>query len=89
MAQCIRYLVSGRVQGVFFRASARKQALILGLTGWVHNLPDGRVEVLACGEQTKQDALHNWLKVGPPHAAVEDVQAFSTPSESLNNFTIV
>lgn len=89
MAQCTRYLVSGRVQGVFFRGSARKQALALGLTGWVRNLPDGRVEVLACGEQAKQDILHDWLKVGPPHAAVENVQSFPIPFESLNNFTIV
>lgn len=74
MSECIRYVVSGRVQGVFFRASARQEAQRLGLTGWVRNLPDGRVEVLACGEQASLDQFREWLREGPPDAHVESVE---------------
>jgi acylphosphatase len=70
---CARFLVGGRVQGVFFRASAREQALALGLSGHAENLDDGRVEVLACGEPDALDALERWLHHGPPLARVDAV----------------
>ena len=69
-----RFLVSGKVQGVFFRASTREQALKLGLRGYAKNLPDGRVEVLAEGEASALGALERWLHVGPPMARVETVE---------------
>jgi acylphosphatase len=69
-----RFLVSGKVQGVFFRASTRVQALKLGLRGHAKNLPDGRVEVLAEGDASALDALERWLHVGPPMAKVETVE---------------
>lgn len=75
MKVCTRYRVSGRVQGVFFRASAREQALARGLTGWARNLPDGSVEVVACGEEAGLKALHGWLRTGPPRALVTEVRA--------------
>lgn len=65
--------VSGRVQGVFFRDNTRRRAVELGLTGWVRNLYDGRVEVVAEGEKPKVEALIAWLKVGPPLARVENM----------------
>ncbi len=65
-----RYLVEGRVQGVFFRASTQAEAVRLGLLGWVRNLPDGRVEVLASGTSPAQEALATWLAIGPPLAKV-------------------
>ena len=68
---CKRCLVSGRVQGVFFRASTRTQAQQLDVTGYARNLPDGRVEVVACGSAENVDALCNWLQQGPPRAQVE------------------
>ncbi len=68
-----RFLVSGRVQGVFFRASTRRRALELGLRGTVVNLADGRVEVLASGDAQALDALEAWLHEGPPAARVERV----------------
>jgi acylphosphatase len=71
---CRRFLVSGHVQGVFFRASTRQQALALGLTGHARNLPDGRVEVLACGDAAALQSLQVWLGTGPAHAVVSDVQ---------------
>ena len=73
MASCIHCHVSGRVQGVFFRASTQAEAQRLGLTGWVRNLPDGRVEVFACGESANLNALRNWLQHGPSHAEVDRV----------------
>ena len=68
-----RFLISGRVQGVFFRASTREQALALGLRGVARNLADGRVEVIACGDQAAVALLERWLHEGPPAARVEQV----------------
>jgi acylphosphatase len=68
-----RFIVSGRVQGVFYRASTREQALPLDITGYAKNLPDGRVEVLASGTSDALDTLERWLHKGPPAAWVEAV----------------
>jgi acylphosphatase len=65
--------VSGRVQGVFYRASTRQRAEELGCRGYARNLPDGRVEVLAVGEPAAVHALIEWLRQGPPAAHVTDV----------------
>lgn len=67
------YKVSGRAQGVFFRASTRDKALQLGLSGWVRNMPNGGVELLACGEESSLTELENWLWQGPRHARVSGV----------------
>lgn len=67
------FLVSGVVQGVFFRASTREQARRLGLRGRAINLPDGRVEVLAAGDAEALEQLALWLQHGPPHATVDAV----------------
>lgn len=69
-----RFVVSGQVQGVFFRASTREQAMKLGLRGYAKNLADGRVEVLAAGDAAALDALAAWLREGPPMAHVEDLE---------------
>lgn len=71
---CVRCIVSGKVQGVWFRASTQRQAQSLGLCGHAINLPDGRVEVLACGETRALSELEAWLWQGPPNAQVTDVQ---------------
>lgn len=68
-----RFLVSGRVQGVAFRAYTRQQALALGLRGHAVNLRDGRVEVFAAGEAGAIDRLGEWLRQGSPLARVDDV----------------
>lgn len=68
-----RFLVSGKVQGVFFRASTRERALDLGLSRRATNLPDGRVEVVAAGDAAALDLLEAWLRLGPPAARVESV----------------
>jgi len=74
MQVCKRCLVSGRVQGVFYRASTAERASAWGVTGYARNLPDGRVEVLACGEEAAVGALCEWLRQGPPAAKVAAVE---------------
>lgn len=80
---CLRCLVSGRVQGVFFRESTRREAESLGVTGSAANLPDGRVEVVACGEEPAVRALVDWLREGPRLAEVDDVQVEETRLETM------
>lgn len=75
MSACRRWLVSGRVQGVFFRAATRRRAVELGLSGTARNLTDGRVEVIACGADAALDDLAAWLHEGPPAAEVAAVRA--------------
>lgn len=82
-----RFLVSGRVQGVFYRASTREQALRLGLRGYAANLDDGRVEVLAAGEADAVESLAAWLRQGPPAAAVTGVErSAADPGEAADGF---
>lgn len=89
MSDCMHCLVSGRVQGVFFRASTRKEARRLGIDGWVRNLPDGRVEVLACGPGDALEALRAWLNQGPPGARVDHVRIeFREADEPLSGFNV-
>lgn len=85
---CRRYLVRGRVQGVFFRASTRDQARRLGLTGWARNLPSGEVEVVACGAPERLAALEAWLWQGPPAARVSAVEAGDWAGPAPAQFTI-
>lgn len=75
----IRVIISGRVQGVFFRAYTQETALALKLKGWVRNLPDGRVEAVFEGEDTNVQAMLEWCKKGPPHAIVKKVDAAEEP----------
>lgn len=70
---CIHCYISGKVQGVWFRASTEAEAKRLGITGWVRNLTDGRVEVMACGEKEAILELHAWLQHGPKLANVSGV----------------
>ena len=74
---CRRFLVSGRVQGVFYRDSTRRQAQAIGVTGWVRNLYDGRVEVLACGDGRKLETFKNWLEIGPEYAKVTNIEVIT------------
>ena len=77
----VRLLISGRVQGVFFRAHTRDEGRRLGLKGWVRNLPDGRVEVLAKGTPDKLTALESFCRKGPPYARVRDVEVVEENAE--------
>ncbi|WP_372391612.1 acylphosphatase [Xanthomonas sp. NCPPB 3582] len=71
--QAARFVVSGVVQGVWYRASTRKQARALGLRGHARNQADGSVEVVAAGDPAALDALERWLWQGPPAASVATV----------------
>ena len=82
------YLINGRVQGVYYRASTVKQAKALGITGWVRNLPDGRVEVFACGNAEQLSQLQTWLWQGPPAAKVEAVDCKKVPWQELKDFIV-
>jgi acylphosphatase len=85
---CLRCLVSGRVQGVGFRYATAEKALNLGVKGYVRNLPDRRVEVLACGEERAVSALRNWLWQGPQLARVSDVHCEKLPHQDVQDFRI-
>jgi len=73
MPSARRFIIKGRVQGVFFRDSTRRVAESLGLTGHAINLDDGNVEVLACGDAEAIESLLEWLQEGPPLASVATV----------------
>ncbi|MFQ5644492.1 MAG: acylphosphatase [Thiogranum sp.] len=87
MQICVRCIVSGRVQGVFFRASTEREARRLGITGYARNLPDGSVEVLACGAAAAVEQLKQWLWKGPPAARVEDVSCEPLEVPAPRSFT--
>jgi acylphosphatase len=82
-------VVKGRVQGVFFRASAQQEGLQLGLTGEVRNLPDGNVEAIVEGEKSAVDDFVAWCRRGPPSAEVEEVQVkLRPPRNEFRTFTV-
>lgn len=82
-------VISGKVQGVWFRASLRTEAQALGLTGWVQNLRDGRVEALAQGPRERLLDLVDWCQDGPELAYVTDVQVtWRAELEALNGFEV-
>lgn len=85
---CRRFLVSGEVQGVFFRASTRDVARRLGLGGYAANLPDGRVEVLACGTGDALERLREWLYLGPPQAEVTGVEEETAADPQIPGFEV-
>jgi acylphosphatase len=84
----VRFIVTGRVQSVFYRASTREQALRLGLAGHAKNRSDGSVEVVACGAVDALEALERWLRQGPPEARVETVSREDLPEQDLRGFHI-
>jgi acylphosphatase len=71
--------ISGRVQGVFFRAETQSTAINLNLTGWVHNIADGRVEAVFEGDDDNIDKMLAWCHIGPPAARVEEVLTEEQP----------
>ena len=78
-----RFRITGRVQGVYFRHSARVEAERLALKGYARNLPDGSVEVLAQGAAAAVAELHRWLHRGPRSACVEAVHELEPGAESI------
>ena len=85
---CRRFRVTGRVQGVFFRVSTRDVAVPLQITGHAVNLPNGSVEVLACGEPAAVAELERWLHDGPPTASVTGVEWSDVDCEVSERFAV-
>lgn len=83
-----RFFVRGRVQGVWFRASTRDVATRLGLSGHARNLADGRVDVLAIGDDEAIEALAAWLHHGPPGARVVGVVREAAAMETVVGFEV-
>ncbi len=71
---CRQFIISGRVQGVFFRDSTRAEASLRDVTGSAKNLPDGTVQVSVCGADSSLSDMITWLKVGPTMARVDSVE---------------
>lgn len=85
---CCLANVSGKVQGVYFRATCQQKAIDLQLSGYAKNLADGDVQVLMCGEETNVKAMLEWLSIGPSQAEVANVQSQEVEYQSLNHFSI-
>jgi acylphosphatase len=83
-----RVLISGRVQGVAYRDACRKMAEQHGVTGWVRNLPDGRVEAVFEGKPDEVRHLVDWSRQGPPFAEVADVDVAAEEPEGMSEFQI-
>jgi acylphosphatase len=80
---CRKCLVGGRVQGVFYRATAARRAQDLGVSGYARNLADGRVEVLACGEEAAVLAFVKWLWIGSSASRVTAVEVTETAVDAV------
>jgi acylphosphatase len=84
----VRALVSGRVQGVWFRETCRREADRLGVAGWVRNTADGSVEIEAEGERTAVEALLGWAGRGPERADVTDLTVADLPPRGETGFVV-
>ena len=80
MKKAVHILISGRVQGVFYRYTAQRVASRLDLSGWIKNLSNGKVEAVVVGTPSAVDTFIAWCQEGPPGAHVADVEATSLPS---------
>jgi acylphosphatase len=88
MKEAVHVLVSGIVQGVFYRSWTEQTARQLGLCGWVRNLPDGRVEALFEGEKSKVEKMVELCRKGPPHAKVDKVEARKERASGFAGFQV-
>lgn len=86
---CLRCIITGRVQGVGYRANAQQQAIQLGIAGWIRNLPDGRVEALIYGEIPAIQTMQQWLSSGPLLARVNSIEVEEADYEGDGRFDII
>ncbi len=84
----VRVVVSGRVQGVFFRSACERVASGLGVKGWVRNRPDRTVELVAEGQRSAVDDLVTWCHTGPPRARVDRVEVTDEPPTGERGFRV-
>ncbi len=83
-----KFIVSGQVQGVWYRVCTRERAQQLNLTGWACNRDDGTVEVLACGDAERIEELERWLWTGSPQSTVSNVESRPGSDQPPDDFTI-
>lgn len=89
MAEIARHVrLTGQVQGVFFRAWAKEQAQSLGVSGWIRNCPDGRVEAHVEGEEQAVEQLIDKMRSGPPSAQVEDLRVWEVETFDYDDFEV-
>ena len=89
MAEIARHVrLTGRVQGVFFRAWAQERARALGVTGWVRNCPDGRVEAHVEGDEQAVEQIIEKMRSGPPSAQVEDLRVWEIEAFDYDDFEV-
>jgi acylphosphatase len=84
MKESVYVVISGEVQGVWFRASTKKKADELGITGWVRNTPDGKVEAVFEGDENQLNIMIKWCHQGPPLSKVEKVETKN--QDTINGF---
>jgi len=85
---CKRCLIDGRVQGVFYRASAYEKAQQIGVKGWVRNLSDGRVEALVQGERDQVEDMLDWFWQGSSYSSVSSVQCYDEQPIATDTFSV-
>lgn len=85
----VQIIITGKVQGVFYRASAKRAAEELGIHGWVKNNPAGEVEIYACGDPVELEKFVHWCRKGPARAVVQTVEVKDTKPASYTDFRIV
>ena len=87
--QTVHLVIKGKVQGVFFRASTKDKANELGINGWVKNMPDGNVEILATGNKDQLENFIEWCRRGPKQAKVSDVVVSDAEETFFNEFRVI
>lgn len=87
--ETLSIIVSGKVQGVWFRQSTKEKAMELGISGEVSNQPDGTVTIIATGRKEQLSIFTDWCKIGPPKAKVENTSTTVVAYKKFTNFTIV
>ena len=85
----VHLIIKGKVQGVFYRQSARKEAVRLGVTGWVKNNEDGAVTAVATGTEEQIQQFIKWCRQGPTLAQVTEVIVSETPHEPYTTFEVL
>lgn len=85
----VHLIIKGKVQGVFYRQSAKKEAHKLGITGWVKNNEDGSVEAVASGTEKQIQRFIRWCQQGPTLAHVTDILITETPQQHFNDFEVL
>ncbi len=88
--KAFKAIVSGKVQGVWFRDSTRQEAIKLKVTGWVKNIPGGTVYLEAEGEENNLKSLERWIHIGSPHSRVDRVDLqWIVPTNAYSTFKVI